>query len=136
MIEIISFAHNIKLLLSAEIEVYSEKWIKVALWQWANALNMLMGKFYSMLHWWNPADWNCSVSGPETWFWHDMLKRFSQQEFSLKILFNPNRDYLMEAALILTTLEAIVSHEVLNVWEYTFLKNIDFWTRKNRSMNF
>lgn len=56
MIEIISFAHNIKLLLSAEIEVYSEKWIKVALWHWASALNMLMGKFYSELHWWNPAD--------------------------------------------------------------------------------
>lgn len=32
----------------------------------------------------------------------------------------------MEAALSLTTLEAIVSPEVLNVSEYTFLKNIDF----------
>lgn len=136
MIEIISFAHSIKLLLSAEIEVYSEKWIKVALWQWANALNMLMGKFYSKLHWWNPADWNGSVSGPETWFWPDMLKRFSQQDFSQKILFHPNTDCFMEAAPSLTTLEVIVSHEVLNIWDYTFLRNIDFWTRKNRSMHF
>lgn len=130
MIEIISFAHNIKLLLSAEIEVYSEKWIKVALWQWANALNMLMGKFYSELHWWNPADLNASVSGLETWFWPDTLKRFSQQDFSQKILFHPNTEYFMEAALSLTTLKAIVSNEDLNIWEYTFLRNTDFWTEK------
>lgn len=32
----------------------------------------------------------------------------------------------MEAVVSLTSLEAIVSHEVLIIWEYIFLRNTDF----------
>lgn len=34
---------------------------------------------------------------------------------SLKKMFHPNTEYFMEAAVSLTTLEAIVSHEDLNI---------------------